>query len=205
MANKDIRLFFIGDSFVNGVCDEEYLGWVGRLCGQSRQPGVELTCYNLGVRGNSTEDIAARWETECRLRVNEDAMNKLVFSYGVNDTVILNGERRVSEVNSIDISRRILTSASSRYDVVFIGPPPIDDTEQNLTIAGIDQSLARLCNELAIPYLSVFEYLISNNVWMREVHSNDGAHPGAASYQLMADYIYEWDEWKHFCRGQVHN
>lgn len=31
LMTKDIRIFFVGDSFVNGTGDEEALGWAGRL------------------------------------------------------------------------------------------------------------------------------------------------------------------------------
>jgi hypothetical protein len=31
-APKEIRICFIGESFVNGTGDPEFLGWTGRVC-----------------------------------------------------------------------------------------------------------------------------------------------------------------------------
>jgi hypothetical protein len=31
MVASDIRICFVGDSFVDGTCDPDYLGWTGSL------------------------------------------------------------------------------------------------------------------------------------------------------------------------------
>lgn len=47
---QDIRICFIGDSFVNGTGDETALGWTGRLCAAAHARGFPVTYYNLGIR-----------------------------------------------------------------------------------------------------------------------------------------------------------
>jgi lysophospholipase L1-like esterase len=41
-----IRACFFGDSFVNGVGDNQHLGWVGRFSAAESSRGADLTSYN---------------------------------------------------------------------------------------------------------------------------------------------------------------
>ena len=56
-----MRLCFIGDSLVNGTGDPTGLGWVGRVTASARRRGHDVTTYNLGIRRDTSADIAARW------------------------------------------------------------------------------------------------------------------------------------------------
>jgi len=194
-VNKDTRICFVGDSFVNGTCDPDHLGWAGRICAESAKPGQVITCYNLGVRGDTSVDISSRWKSECTRRFTDVSDNRLVFSYGVNDCVLVNGQRRVPVSDSLAYSENTLREAASLYEVVFIGSPPIDDESQNQSIAELDRALQQLCDTLDIPCLSLFDYLHSQPAWMQEVAANDGAHPGKGGYRLIADYIMDWEGW----------
>ena len=173
--NKDIRICFVGDSFVNGVGDKEKLGWSGRLCALSESRNTEITYYNLGIRRNTSSDICKRWKQECTCRLPQGSENLVIFSFGVNDTVIENGELRVSTEQSIKNTRNILIEASKIYPVKMIGPPPIEDEIQNGRIKKIDASFLLLCEDLSIPYLSIFQGLKASSIWLEEVSSNDGA------------------------------
>ena len=62
--STDIRICFVGDSLVNGAGDPECLGWTGRICAGARGDGYDVTYYNLGVRGQTSADIASRWHEE---------------------------------------------------------------------------------------------------------------------------------------------
>lgn len=55
-----VQLCFVGDSFVAGIGDETALGWTGRLTARQAATGNPVTAYNLGIRGNTSADIAAR-------------------------------------------------------------------------------------------------------------------------------------------------
>lgn len=46
----DLRVCFVGDSFVAGVGDPQHLGWTGRIAARTYQAGQPLTSYVLGVR-----------------------------------------------------------------------------------------------------------------------------------------------------------
>jgi len=192
---RDIRLCYVGDSFVNGTGDPSKLGWTGRISALSQMNNLDITHYNLGVRRETSEDILKRWESECRSRLPKGSQNKIIFSFGVNDTVIENGQRRVSLEDSIKNAKEILSSASKTFDVIMIGLPPIDDDEHNQRIKELDRKYQELCKALDVPYLSIFDTLYHDEVWREEVSHNDGAHPRDKGYTLLSNIIKNWDHW----------
>jgi len=95
MKNDDLRICFIGDSYVNGISDPEYLGWAGRVSVAARQKGYNLTSYSLGVRRETSSDILKRWHQEVGLRFPSSCKPFVVFSFGANDTT-REGDHHVS-------------------------------------------------------------------------------------------------------------
>ncbi|MBL8163389.1 MAG: lipase [Anaerolineae bacterium] len=191
----DHRICFVGDSFIHGTGDPECLGWVGRAAAQARRDGFDLTYYNLGVRRETSADIGRRWERESILRLPDGAQGYLVFSFGVNDTTVENGHPRVDPIRSVQNMLTIARQANSRYPTLIIGPAPIGDSEQNGRIAALDDRYARATTLENIPYLSVFDTLNSDDTWLREVESGDGAHPSAGGYARLAEIVTNWHEW----------
>ncbi len=192
---RDVRICYVGDSFVNGTGDPTKLGWAGRLSERSQNNNLDITHYNLGIRRETSGDILKRWEAECNTRLPQVSENKVVFSFGVNDTVIENGQRRVSLEKSIENTKTILLHASEKYDVIMIGMPPINDDEHNERIKELDDKYQELCNELHIPYLSIFNRLLHDQIWKEEVSLNDGAHPKDKGYEILANFIADWSGW----------
>ena len=192
---QDIRICYIGDSFVNGTGDPEKLGWVGRLSVMSENDEREITHYNLGTRRETSEDILARWEREVEGRLTEESENYLVFSFGVKDTVEESGKERVPILKSVENAKSILLGAKAKCPVIMVGPAPVDDKAQNERIKMYDKAYQKICEENFIAYISIFDALVGNEVWMQEISGNDGAHPHAKGYKLIADMIYTWDTW----------
>ena len=196
MQFDDVRLCFVGDSFVHGTNDPDCLGWTGRVSILARGRGHILTCYNLGVRRDTSTAIAARWESETQRRLPDSCTPYIVFSYGVNDTTIEGGMRAVTEELTVDNTRQILRTAKQRgYRVALIGPPPIADTQQNLRTRQLSVALARTAESEGVPFLSVFDELIADPVWMADVAAGDGAHPGALGYAKVAALVDGWEGW----------
>src|ERR1700761_483562 len=82
----DIRVCFLGDSFTLGTGDDDGLGWVGRVHATERGRGVDLTSYNLGVRGQTGAEIAARAPREVAERISgKGDRQAVVVSFGSND------------------------------------------------------------------------------------------------------------------------
>ncbi|MCH9812597.1 MAG: lipase [Epsilonproteobacteria bacterium] len=200
---QDIRICFIGDSFVNGTGDREKLGWIGRVAERAESDLREITYYNLGVRRDTSSDILRRFEQETKQRFSEDADNRLLLSCGVNDIVMIDGKQRVSYAQSVKNLETMLRGAKRVYDhILMVGPPPIDDAEANVRIAELDAMFLEVCQAQDIPYLSICYRLMQEPVWLREVASNDGAHPRSGGYTLLADMVCDWDQWWFYESGQ---
>ncbi|MBE9063027.1 GDSL-type esterase/lipase family protein [cf. Phormidesmis sp. LEGE 11477] len=193
---KDIRICFFGDSFVSGTGDPTYLGWVNRTCAAMTSPHYKLTAYNLGIRGNTSEQIEVRWLSEADKRFPNDTDNRVVFSFGTNDNRVEDGIRFVEEKNSVLCARRILTQAKEMFPVLLIGPPPVADENMNYRAQKISAHYSDLCAELDVPCLDVYQSLRKNALWMQEVAAVDGSHPAASGYLALSQLITEWSAWQ---------
>ncbi|MGW0182582.1 GDSL-type esterase/lipase family protein [Nocardia sp. NPDC003345] len=193
----DRRICFVGDSFVAGVGDPEALGWSGRLTAHAGTAGLALTAYNLGIRGNTSGDIAGRWLPECEARLPSGSECRVVFSFGVNDTVLLDGAPRVATPAATANLAALLAAARARgWPVLMVGPPPVDDVVHNRRIAELDSGFAGVCAEFGVPYAGSFGLLAEESVWADEVRAGDGAHPGAAGYAVFARQLLPaWRRW----------
>lgn len=194
---NDLRVCFVGDSFVAGVGDPDQRGWVGRVAGDTHRSGQPLTSYNLGVRRDTTQDVAACWQQECRRRLPAGSDARLVLCVGVNDTTRESGQRRVAAEDSLaNVAAIFAGAASAGWPVLQVGPPPVQDPTQNERIAQLDSAFSALCQQNFVPYVTVFDPLHNNGRWMREVANGDGSHPGNAGYQQFAELVRPaWTAW----------
>ena len=191
-----MRICFIGDSFVNGIGDSTLLGWVGRVCAAARRRGCDITCYNLGIRGDTSGDIAARWQEESARRLPAGVDGRLVFSFGANDCASEDDGPRVPPERALKNARAILDPARTCHPTLMLGPPPLALDAADRRIADLSQGLSSLCGELGLPYLDLATPLAAMDLWRIETASGDGAHPGAAGYALIADLVEGWEPWR---------
>ena len=197
---KDIRICFIGESFINGTGDSTHLGWTGRCCVALSQQGYQVTYYNLGIRRETSVELATRWQVEAERRLPAGHNNRIVFSFGTNDTTVENGILRVELQNSIENARQILSTSNQNYPVLMVSPPPTGDKERHTRVKILSEHFSTLCQKLAIPYLDVFTPLLNSPVWMTEVETGDGSHPDAAGYEELAQIVQSWSAWSNWFR-----
>jgi acyl-CoA thioesterase-1 len=191
-----LRISFIGDSLVAGTGDPDCLGWPGRISRNAVQRGHDITCYNLGIRGNTSDDILARWRREAEVRWVSGQDNRLVFQFGVNDTKDVDGKRILSPEQAIAQAREILSAAAAWLPVLMVGPPPIEDAARNARIGDMSARLAALAGETGIPYLDSFGELQKRPHWAAAVREGDGVHPTARGYEVWAGLIEDWPAWR---------
>ncbi|MDE2227593.1 MAG: lipase [Alphaproteobacteria bacterium] len=191
-----MRIGFFGDSFVNGFGDPDGLGWIGRVCAAAIARGHVVTCYNAGIRRNTSADVRDRWRDEAVRRLPADHGRALVFSFGVNDCLRADGRLQLEPAASVGNARHILAGARALAPTLMVGPPPIAEADVNERVQSLIPVLSGLCSELAVPFLDVFGPLKSSGVWMGEIAAGDGAHPGRGGYQALADLIERWPPWR---------
>jgi lysophospholipase L1-like esterase len=197
---RDLRICFVGDSFINGTGDDEALGWAGRICRSARKRGVPLTRYDLGVRRDTSELILRRCATEVAVRLSGVPCDgRVVFSFGANDAAHEQGRPRVDLATSLANARALLAQSMARHPTLMIGPPPIaDDASHDARVGEISNGLNLVCSELGLPYLDLHGPLSVNETWRLEALDGDGAHPNSGGYAAAAALVEEWGPWRNW-------
>ncbi|HET9184648.1 MAG TPA: GDSL-type esterase/lipase family protein [Solirubrobacterales bacterium] len=194
-------LMFFGDSHTAGVGDEEGLGWTGRVVAAALQEGIPTTSYNLGVGGETSADVAARWRAEARPRLPgaaDAADARVVLAFGVNDVWPGEEGRACTQEQSLLALEEVLLGAQGLGLRRFvIGPAAVDDEAINDRIAELSYAYRMLCARHRVPFVSLIEELRGNELWRRAVAAGDGAHPGAGGYAEMARLVLAagWLDW----------
>jgi lysophospholipase L1-like esterase len=190
MSSPSLRLCFFGDSIVAGFGDETQLGWVGRVVHAARRDGWDVTGYNLGVRGETGPQIAARWRGEAERRLCRADGYGVVLAFGVNDTVVDGDQRRVSASESLAVLSRIIEEATAAgWPLLVVGPTLVDDDQHNLRIVELSEAMGAACADRGVPFVEVAAG-VRDDAWRRDVASRDGAHPTEHGYERLSRMIY---------------
>ena len=193
---RAMRICFIGDSFVSGAFDDECQGWVGRISASARKRGHDVSPYNLGIRGETSVQIARRWRAEADPRQSPQQEGRLVFEFGVNDVREVNGKPQLTPGQSLATAREMLSAAAQWKPTLMVGPPPGCDDPRNGRVKALSAELAKLCAELKVPYFDSYTPLLASSTWMPNVKGVDGTHPSAAGYAEWAKLVDEWPAWR---------
>lgn len=189
---EDLRLLCFGDSFVAGVGDPHGQGWVGRVVAAAFAAGRPLNAYGLGVRRETSVEVAVRWRFEAMPRLARDADCRVVFAVGANDTTEERGTVRVApERSRMALDKMLDQAATMRLPAAVAGPPPVGDAAQRARTVALSDTFAELCAERDVPFWPVAETLASNPMWLDEQAAGDGAHPAAGGYGLLAELLLD--------------
>lgn len=187
-----MHLYFVGDSYVNGYGDAEYLGWAGRVCTLAAERNIDVTYYNLGIRGAATPELRRFWKDEVQRRVGGEKQAGVVFSFGTNDCHIESGRRRITRGETLANCRGILADAAARFPIVMVGPPESLDADSMVELTATNADFKGECEKLKVPYLDMFELGKSMVQKRADARGLDGWHPNAAWYSEMAVIVDSW-------------
>jgi lysophospholipase L1-like esterase len=205
-----LRICFVGDSITAGTGDDRFLGWPGRLAAHEHAAGHDVTLYNLGVRADTSEHLAARWDAGARARLPAHVNGALIFAFGVNDMAVERGKGlRVPVERSIAVAQAMLTTAKAWLPTLWIGPAPVvadgaviapsaDIAYEfmNERLAGLNDAYAKLAGRIGVPYLDLYAALAETPAWQPALAAGDGVHPTAEGYLLVAEIIRAWPAWR---------
>ena len=192
----ELRIVVIGDSFVLGTGDPAQLGWVGRVAASARERGHGVTVYNLGIRRDTSADVAARWHDEAARRLPSIHPRLLVFSFGVNDCTIEDARARVPLEQTAINAATILHEARGFAPCLFVGPPPTAERTLNDRIRDASARLSWVCRDADVPFLDAFAPMLASPICLDDVAAGDGAHPGAHGYAALASLVEAWPAWR---------
>ena len=206
---RDLRICFVGDSYVNGTGDERCLGWIGRLCKKRFTRDFQLTYYDLGIRGATTEDILGRWRHECDARFTDGADNRVIFQFGINDVAEVTGAgRRVDEDISVNNAVSMVREAAENWPVLWIGLPPANIAYSPMhpspgleiyfsqsTASSLNRRFIMTAAKLGVPYLDIQSPLDANQDYMNSLTRGDRMHCDGVGYAIMAELVDKWVAW----------
>jgi lysophospholipase L1-like esterase len=199
MSTLDIRVCFMGDSFTLGTGDPEGLGWPGRVFAAERGRGVNLTAYNLGIRGNTSAQMAERAAAEISARIADRGERKgVVITCGSNDVFL---GRPLEE--SVQALRGMLQWARSEgYGALVVSPPCMADPAHEAKRIELQKAQGQVCADLATPMLDLTAAVADWSAWRSEAKTGDGVHPGPEGYRRVAAAFLVWTAWRDWLDGR---
>ncbi len=93
-----MRILVFGDSITQGFWDTEG-GWVGHISRYYIEQTIKTqnynipTIFNLGVSGDTSNEVLARFENEVKARLWPGEEIVIIISTGVNDCYIKAGKK----------------------------------------------------------------------------------------------------------------
>ncbi|MFH0923304.1 MAG: GDSL-type esterase/lipase family protein [Candidatus Falkowbacteria bacterium] len=190
------RICVFGDSITWGAFDDEKGGWVDRLKLINFTQNEYVEIYNLGVSGDTTENVLSRIEVELSAREPEF----VIFSIGSNDSSYIKSE----DNNFVDLEKfyknlNKLYKITKKFtkEIVFIGltksnekktnPIPWDQdiccTNEN--IKKYDLAIKNFCKENNLPFIEMFDLLKDEDL-------EDGLHPNAQGHEKMFQRVKDF-------------
>ncbi len=196
------NLFLFGNSITWGAEDPAG-GWAARLRKWLEEQTHLVTVYNLGVCGDTSADLLARFQFEFESRRSAVDPNPILFAIGLNDTS-RSKPRGKTQVSLSDFKKNItaLAEQASQYNekIAFLGLTPVWEQRikdnalpgsqivwyDNKTIAKYNQELKEVCKQNIIPFIEVFDLLEQKDI------DNDGIHPNAKGHQKIFEQVKDF-------------
>jgi len=180
-----------GDSIAYGSCDEEALGWVGRL--RKSLPSTDsVHVYNFGVCGEHTNRLKRRFPVELERVMPE----YVIFNIGLNDSkqfVASNEPKVCIEDFTANLDDLFTKAKEAAERVVVISTTPIDvekiSTEKYTFSQGRVEQYNSILKEKAEQY--GFQFVDVTAVFDVQYNLVDGLHPNGAGYQKLFEKISE--------------
>ncbi|MGD1902008.1 MAG: GDSL-type esterase/lipase family protein [Geitlerinemataceae cyanobacterium] len=207
-VTQPLKAIAIGDSLVYGYGDLSGGGWAERLRRLWMHPDSSgNVLYNLGVRGDKTAQVAARFEAEFSSRgeLRNRVPDVAIISVGTNDTPFL-GRPDGKPMTPQNVFKHDLTllleNATSCCRTIFIGMVPVvsermpflDCLYYDRAAQHAYKEITReMCRIRGVPYLDIFElWTARGTAWIERRIGPDGLHPNELGYQSLFDDIASW-------------
>lgn len=198
-----MRILIFGDSIVYGAWDTEG-GWANRLrkfydeqklSGKDEDPP---TIFNMGVSGDSTNELVKRFTPEVEAR-NRYGNMAIVISIGTNDSRTKAGKEFSNTEQYVQNLEKLLNKARQFTDkILFVGFPSCDESRSNPVawrdtgytnerLGAFEQELVKFCHKQGVPIVKVFETFKEHD--QKESLIFDGVHPNDTGHELIFNLV----------------
>ena len=199
------KLVALGDSGVFGWGDPLEGGWCERL----RRHWMDLpggpVLYNLGVRGDGLERLAARLAAEvgCRGELRRQLPQGILLGVGLNDTARVgraDGRPQLEADGFLFGLQQLLRQALTIAPVHVIGLTPVDEAAMpyaevlwysQADIRRYEGLLEEACLEADVPFLPLLEGLLADHDWPQWL-SSDGLHLNSEGHRQVYQRVRNW-------------
>lgn len=179
---KDIVTIIFGDSIAYGLFDEE-LGWAYRL---KKILSNNNYIFNLAIPGQNSEDILNKFEIELKNRYNNIDDFKIIFSFGIKDSLLLskdNNHLKIFENNVLEIINKTKEYTNKIYFIGLINPDINKRVEYNLDcIAKIDNTIEKICTKEQVNYIKLKDLIFNYELV-------DGLHPNSIGHKKISEEL----------------
>jgi len=197
------NILVFGDSITWGANDWEKGGWVEHLkvyLGKN----YDSIVYNLGIDGEKTPTLLARFEPEIKPRTEEGLETIIIFAVGINDSYFVHSKNdNVIKFEDFkkNIENLIVLARKFSSKIIFIGLTPVDETETTPIPWDADKSYK---NEYVKKYNDFISYICKDkniffidilNDWLKKDYKillDDGLHPNSKGHEKIFETVKEY-------------
>lgn len=191
---KHTSIVFIGSSSVYGEADMKEGGYVNRIHKWVANKQLPIKIYNLGIPGESTDDLLNRAPIELAHR----KPSLVVIHIGTNDAALATkgGTSDVPLAEFEKNSHKLITMAKQyAQEVLVLTPSPVDDKKNphlfgtyfyNQDVKKYAHRLVEICTEEKVPCINLHEKF--SKLFIKRYLHDDGLHLNANGHE----YVKKW-------------
>lgn len=202
------QILIFGASTTYGAWDTEG-GWAQRLrkyldkkiIGSDYE--LYYLVYNLGISGDTSEDILSRFEPETKSRIDENEETIIIFSIGLNDFIFNNVKknfRHPPEIYKKNLERLLKLAKKYSDKIIFIGSIPVDKrvdpipyvpdcSYKNQYIKEYNKIAANIAKENGNLFIDVFKEFKKLDYESLLV---DGVHPNSKGHEIIFENVKDF-------------
>lgn len=199
------KIFIFGDSIAHGIWDEEMGGWVNRLDMYLKQDKFTAEdnfteVYNLGVDGDTSENILNRFEFETYHRTIPEQGDVFLIAVGINDAAFLKeqGDNFVPKSQFKENLQYMITLVKKYSErIVFAGLTAIDEKManpkgcvacyENKHVGEYNEVIKKVCEENDLIFIDVLSQFKKGNY--AELLDEDGLHPNSSGHRKIFEIV----------------
>jgi len=159
--------------------------------------------YNLGISGDSTDDLLERFEFETKQRMKSKEETIIIVAIGTNDSQV--GKIGINiELFKSNVEKLCCIASKFSLKIIFIGPNPVDDLKtnpipwdenmfyKNECILNYNNIIKLVCKEEKIYFINMYEEfkkLDYKKLLENGVHPNSEGHK--KMFEIVRDFLVE--------------